>query len=126
KAFSIATAVVVATGMAGIVGVKTYLGVRDTQEFAMLMRQIVLTKMPILASRIHRPTEPDILLPTVPFTASTPPSPAGSIEAWSWSAAQERLFQAYEKGGFQGWAEAALQELEAEAEIERRKRGLDR
>ena len=33
---------------------------------------------------------------------------------------------AYDNGGFQGWAEAALQELEAEAEIERRKRGLDR
>ena len=49
-----------------------------------------------------------------------------SIEAWSWSAAQARLSQAYDNGGFQGWAEAALQELEAEAEIERRKRGLDR
>ena len=116
------------------------------QEFAMLMRQTVLTKMPILASRIHRPTESDIPLPTAPFTTSTSPSSAGSlstslaspistesipsenvsIEAWSWSAAQARLSQAYDNGGFQGWAEAALQELEAEAEIERRKRGLDR
>ena len=112
----------------------------------MLMRQTVLTKMPILASRIHRPTESDILLPTAPLTTSTSPSSAGSlstslafpistesmpsenvsIEAWSWSAAQARLSQAYDNGGFQGWAEAALQELEAEAEIERRKRGLDR
>ena len=42
KAFSIATAVVVATGMAGIVGVKTYLGVRDVSIFLFYLISLFL------------------------------------------------------------------------------------
>ena len=42
KAFSIATAAVVATGMAGIVGVKTYLGVRDVSIFLFYLISLFL------------------------------------------------------------------------------------
>lgn len=42
---------------------------------------------------------------------------------WTWPDAEERLSTAFETGGFSGWAAAVLQELEAEGEIERKKRG---
>lgn len=54
KAFGIATALVVAGGAASVWSVKTYLGVKDTQEFASAMRTTTLDKLPLLISRIHR------------------------------------------------------------------------
>ena len=154
KAFSIATALVVAGGAASVWGVKTYLGVRDvrhdshncryhrspiprqTQEFASAMRLTLLTKWPLLASRIHRasdsaPLPPPIPLPVMMSSASEPdadlPPPAAAIPeagGWTWSAAQARLTAAYEHGGVARFAETAAGELEAEAELERCKRGL--
>ena len=44
--------------------------------------------------------------------------------SWSWDAAEERLSVAYDRGGVGEWAECALRELEAEEEVERRRRGL--
>jgi hypothetical protein len=38
---------------------------------------------------------------------------------WSWSAAQERLAAAYERGGITQFAEVVVGELEAELELER-------
>jgi hypothetical protein len=43
---------------------------------------------------------------------------------WDWRAAQSRLAAAYERGGVARLAEAAVGEMEAELELERRKRGL--
>ncbi|KAA1477440.1 hypothetical protein DENSPDRAFT_828761 [Dentipellis sp. KUC8613] len=132
KAFSIATGLVVVGGVATVWEVKTYLGVRDTKEFAARMRYTLLTSMPFLASRIHRPPSSEPLPPTSPFSspdtseapsASSATSPEMS-EPWSWSAAQARLSKAYEAGGIAGWMEAAAVEMEMEADIERRKRGV--
>ncbi|KAI9434865.1 hypothetical protein H4582DRAFT_747755 [Lactarius indigo] len=138
KAFSIATALVVAGGAASVWGVKTYLGVRDTQEFASTMRLSLLTKWPLLASRIHRasdsaPLPPPIPLPVTISSASKPdadlpppppPTSVPEVDGWTWPAAQARLAEAYEHGGVARFAETAAGELEAEAELERRKRGL--
>lgn len=58
--------------------------------------------------------------------AGPPPPPVAIPEAdgWTWPDAQARLAAAYEHGGFARLAETAAGELEAEAEHERRKRGL--
>ena len=60
-----------------------------------------------------------------PDTDRPPPAAAiPDVDGWSWQAAQARLTAAYEHGGFARFAETAVGELEAEAELERRKRGL--
>ncbi|KAI0047731.1 hypothetical protein FA95DRAFT_1518689 [Auriscalpium vulgare] len=136
KAFSIATAAVTFGGATLILGVKAYLGVKDTQEFASVMRQILLSKMPGLSARIHRPTTSEPA-PPFPITSSHAPSPppshspdaqatraAGESATWTWSEAQQRLSEAFEGGGLSRWAEVAAGELEAEAQVERAKRGL--
>jgi len=139
KAFSIATAVVVAGGAASVWGVKTYLGVKDTQEFASVMRLTLRNTWPFLVSRIHRTSDSTRLsspvsLPVTASTGSEPEPPDGSslvpvnaesdVKGWNWPEAQARLATAYEHGGVPQFAEAAASELEAELELERRKRSL--
>jgi len=137
KAFSIATAVVVAGGAASVWGVKTYLGVKDTQEFASAMRLTLRNKWPFLISRIHRTSDstqlsPPVSLPVTASTGSELEPPDGSslmtaepdVKGWDWPEAQARLAAAYERGGVSQFAEAAIGELEAELELERRKRSL--
>ncbi|EMD34597.1 hypothetical protein CERSUDRAFT_54591, partial [Gelatoporia subvermispora B] len=116
KAFGVATLLVSAGAGTIVWGVRTALGVNTTQEFAERMRFFMAAKMSILSSRIHR--RPEVA-----------DGPTGVEEAhddaleWSWPDAQQRLSDAWEKGGFSGWAEAAMRELEAEAHAERAKRG---
>lgn len=105
------------------------------------MRQLVVMRMPALASRIHRPPDadppplppliagPQITFHTQPNVDSEPTVDAGSEygvggEPWTWSGAEKRLAAAFEKGGFYTWAECAARELEAEGRAERAKRGL--
>ena len=86
------------------------------------MRHVLLTRMPILSARIHRPPETedgDSLLPSDPPLLSV----ADAVEEWTWPAAEQRLREAFDKDGFYGWAAAVMQELEAEGRIERAKRG---
>jgi hypothetical protein len=45
-------------------------------------------------------------------------------EDWNWPAAQARLVAAYERGGIAQFAEVAVRELEAESELEGRKRRI--
>ncbi|KAI0058519.1 hypothetical protein BV25DRAFT_1840911 [Artomyces pyxidatus] len=131
-AFGIATALVTAGGAAGVWGVKRYLGVKDIEEFASVMRQTLLSKMPVLASRIHRATQSDPLPPftLTPSPVSSSPSPHTPTslppypESWNWAEARRRLTEAFEQGGVSRWAEVAAGELEAEAEAERRARGI--
>ena len=85
------------------------------------MRLTLLTKWPLLASRIHRASDSAPL----PEVDPDPPAPIPSADGWSWNDAQARLAAAYEHGGVTRFAEVAVGELEAEAEVERRKRGLD-
>jgi hypothetical protein len=108
----------------------------QTQEFASAMRLTLRTKWPLLTSRIHR-TSDSAPLPTpvsLPLTISSPASPpldvpppataAPDVDEWNWPAAKARLAAAYERGGVAQFAEVAIGELEAEAELERRDRGL--
>ena len=50
----------------------------------------------------------------------------GVDPTWKWEDAEERLRVAYDQGGFSGWAEAALKELEAERKLEHEKLLLKR
>jgi hypothetical protein len=117
----------------------------QTQEFASAMRLTILSKWPLLTSRIHRssgdsPTPPS-LWPPAPAPSATsriasespdsPPPTGGPVpegiadeSRWSWPAAESRLAEAYERGGITQFAEAAVGELEAELELERHRRGL--
>lgn len=146
KAFGYATLIVTAGAVGSVWGVKTYMGVKDvryqlcscspsphpfnqTQEFADRMRVLVREKMPVLSSRIHRPPAEEDHTATIwndPTTAKTPHIVAsegtGQTE-WAWSDAEKRLTAAFERDGFSGWAQAAMQELEAEGRAERQKRG---
>jgi hypothetical protein len=108
------------------------------------MRLSLLTKWPLLNSRIYRPSDDSTLLPpplsaSSSFSVTTAPAaseaPADDptrktaavpddVDGWNWPAAQARLAAAYERGGVTQFAEAAVGELEAEWELERRKRGL--
>ncbi|KAF8555629.1 hypothetical protein OG21DRAFT_1483767 [Imleria badia] len=109
KAFAIATAIVVSTASASVAGVMAYLDVRNTTEFAARMRTCVAQSMPILTAKIYRrPTSED-----------DPPGQHDSSTTFDYDAAQQRLADAFDKGGFDPWAEAAARELEAESEIER-------
>ncbi|KAH9958363.1 hypothetical protein BGW80DRAFT_1375923, partial [Lactifluus volemus] len=74
KAFSIATAIVFACGAASVWSVKTYLGVKDC-EFASAMRLTLLTKWPLLTSKIHRASDSAPLPPSVSLTTTTPTAP---------------------------------------------------
>jgi hypothetical protein len=101
------------------------------------MRLSLLTKWPLLTSRIHRasdsaPLPPPVSLPvTIPTASPLPDVPPPTtttavpdVDGWNWPAAQARLAAAYERGGVAQFKEAAVGELEAEVELERRKRGL--
>ncbi|EKM56315.1 uncharacterized protein PHACADRAFT_91562 [Phanerochaete carnosa HHB-10118-sp] len=129
KAFGYATAIVTAGAAVSVWGVKTFMGVKDTQEFAERMRTLVRTKMPVLSSRIHRPLAEedhtatiwnDPVCVDVPYTVV---NEASEQTEWAWPDAEKRLEVAYERDGFSGWAQAVLEELEAEGRAERRKRG---
>jgi len=113
----------------------------QTQEFASTMRLTIVNKWPLLTSRIHcvsgddtaqkSPPPPWPWPPTLesPDGPSPPTSaaPAAMVDksGWDWPAAQSRLAAAYERGGVAQFAETAVGEMEAELELERRKRGLE-
>ena len=111
----------------------------------------MLDKLPLLTSRIHRPSlsnsssqfapRPDPRAPS-PHSASesldSPGNPriadedsdgrdidTNKSEDWNWQAAQARLVAAYERGGIAQIANVAVRELEAESELERRKRRIE-
>lgn len=83
------------------------------------MRSALLRKLPSLSARIYRLPEatdhPEDGPPLVPIAQ-------GNDVEWNWSAAEDRLRNAFDKDGFSGWAEAAMRELEAEGALERSKR----
>ncbi|KAL7283902.1 hypothetical protein ACG7TL_001174 [Trametes sanguinea] len=129
KAFGIATLLVGVGATTTVWGVRHYMGVETTQEFADRMRKAILRRMPGLSARIHRAPEPedgaDIIMnePLQDAAPSSMPLTPVELEQWTWTAAERRLKEAFEKDGFSGWAAAALRELEAEGHLERTKRG---
>ncbi|KAG1723526.1 uncharacterized protein EDB91DRAFT_1255599 [Suillus paluster] len=121
KAFSIATALVTLGATASIWGVMKALNARDTNEFAERLRHAVLTKLPVLSYRIYRPAEPH---QDGGDDSSLAENSASEPVEWNWKEAEERLREAFDKGGFYSWASAALVEVEAEATVERTRRGI--
>jgi hypothetical protein len=131
KTFSIATVLVAAGSATTLWGIRSILGVQDvrihhfepsppfglrlyyleTKEFGKLMRYTLATKLPGLSSQIRRPLD----LTEVDAASS-------DSGVWSWPAAEARLKEAFEKGGYSGWAQAAFAEMEAEVRAERIKR----
>ena len=114
------------------------------------MRTTILDKFPLLTSRIHRSPLSNSSSQISPHPDSRAPSPHSASESldspgypriadedsdgqdvdtnknedWNWLAAQARLAAAYERGGIAQFADAAVRELEAESELERRKRRI--
>ncbi|KAG2028256.1 hypothetical protein BDR03DRAFT_1030435, partial [Suillus americanus] len=121
KALSIATALVTLGATASIWGVMKALNARDTNEFAERLRHAVLTKLPVLSYRIYRPAEPH---QDDGNDSALTQNPASDAVEWNWKEAEVRLREAFDKGGVHNWASAALVEVEAEATVERAKRGI--
>ncbi|KAN0136231.1 hypothetical protein V8E53_006091 [Lactarius tabidus] len=140
KAFIIATALVAAGG-----ATSTYAILRitaDTEAHARTdpgarVRDAPDASHKVSAPRLaHRSSYSAPLPPPTPLLAMTPPAsgpdagppplPAVMPEAdgWTWPAAQARLAAAYEHRGVTRFAETVAEVLEAEAELERRKRGF--
>ncbi|KAL4068641.1 hypothetical protein V8B97DRAFT_2018318 [Scleroderma yunnanense] len=140
KALAISTAFVAFGASASVFGVMAYLGVNNTSEFAARMRLWVISTLPILSERIHRPSEAKDNEGLAPLFHSSgtsdpsnqppesshlgTPSPHSTIPPFDMAAAQARLAAAYDRGGFYGWGEAAIKELETEAEAERARRAV--
>ncbi|KAF8836049.1 hypothetical protein BDN67DRAFT_974661 [Paxillus ammoniavirescens] len=123
KAFTIATALVVGGAAASITGIMAYLGVSDTTEFAARMRTWVSHTMPVLTAQIHRRLTPsdslsNMSLPSTSYAYVESPA----LTPFDHDAAESRLAEAFEEGGFDAWVEAAAREMEVEAEVERSRR----
>jgi hypothetical protein len=87
-----------------------------TKDFADRMRHSVRTHVPALSSRIHRSLErAEVDHPALDC-------PDSQDMDWGWPAAEARLKKAFDNGGWAGWADAAIKEVEAEAKMERMKR----
>ena len=92
------------------------------------MRLLVRTHMPALSARIHRATTEEDHTLTIANSPhqdvpSVPGIRGGQEGEWRWPEAESRLRSAFDRDGFSGWVDAALQELEAEGQLERTKRG---
>jgi len=111
----IASGLVTVGALAIAFGVKTVMGVKDTQDFAQRMRMTIWKHMPDLTERIRRPPETED--EGVSFV-----SPSEVDPNWNWEDAEKRLQVAYDKGGFPAWMHLALKEMEAEMHVEKSKR----
>ncbi|KAF8546856.1 hypothetical protein OG21DRAFT_1501810 [Imleria badia] len=111
-----------ATASASIAGVMAYLDIRDATEFATRMRTWVSQSMPLLTAEIYRrPTSQDSVL-DVPVLIAAQHRSSTLMTTFDHDAAEQRLADACDRGGFGAWAEAAAWELEAETEVENTRR----
>ncbi|KAI0695022.1 hypothetical protein BC835DRAFT_1273831 [Cytidiella melzeri] len=130
KAFGYATLMVMAGALTAVWGVQAYMGVDNASatlnHFASRMRSSIQTNMPGLMAKLHRPSTdpstPGTLSPTHPGAKAVIEHRTEKVE-WSWPDAEQRLRMAFEQGGFSGWADAVMRELELESEMERQRRG---
>lgn len=79
-----------------------------------------MEKLPMISSRIHR--RPDSEADDGAEQQDPTLLDGGVDTIWTSEDTETRLRIAYDKNGFSGWAEAALNELEAERERERLRR----
>ncbi|OCB89105.1 hypothetical protein A7U60_g3704 [Sanghuangporus baumii] len=139
-ALGIATAAVGVGAVLGVWGVQKALGVKNVHassilynpfhlikflqmdEFAARMRELLLTHMPIISQRIYRSSLDEDLISRNGTQIDTHRDEEGNN--WTWEEAEDRLRDAFDHGGVGDWAECAIRELEAEEEVERRRRGL--
>ena len=74
--------------------------------------------MPLLTAKIYRrPTRRDSA-PGDPVLLAPQHAPSTTF-SFDHDAAQQRLAEAFDKGGLDAWTEAAAREMEAEMEVER-------
>lgn len=92
------------------------------EQFSDRMRSEIQTRAPILSARIYGHSSDSEDAPATHMTSSV--DSQSEDDRWNWSDASKRLSEAYSEGGFSGWLEAATKELEREADIERRRKGL--
>ncbi|KAF9061561.1 hypothetical protein BDP27DRAFT_326681 [Rhodocollybia butyracea] len=115
RALGTATLIVTATAFTGFWAVRTSMDVKNTEElvqsFTRNMRQMILTRMPIVSSRIHRVLEDNEIDDSTVDPAS-----------WNWEDAQQRMKDAYDNEGLTAWTEVAVKELQAEERVERIRR----
>ncbi|KAG8937055.1 hypothetical protein FRC03_004119 [Tulasnella sp. 419] len=102
-AFGIATVMVSASAFGGFMALQYSTGATTLSEFSIYMKRFVHERLPKLEEKLFRPADD--------------PSPHETNVAhssWSWTEAERRLSDAYDKGGFMAWASQAFEELESE------------
>ncbi|KAF7367505.1 hypothetical protein MSAN_00813400 [Mycena sanguinolenta] len=114
KALGTATLIVSSVAFVGIWGLRRYLDVDNVDDFALKMRLVIINKMPLLASRMRNAlgAQPELVSDSR-IDEKPPPE-----QRWNWDEAQERLSNAFDKGGLSAWAEVAAREVEQEAKLE--------
>ncbi|KAF7310380.1 hypothetical protein HMN09_00580000 [Mycena chlorophos] len=118
QAFGAATLMVAALGVGGIWGLVRYLDVDNMQDFSDKMRLEVMSKMPFLAERMRK----SLNLSATDQPAEEASKPPDQTQEWSYDESQDRLSDAFDKGGVSGWASALVREVEEEAKVEMDKR----
>lgn len=100
------------------------LSISQAKEFGERMRVLIMRFIPMLTERLHRPPEAEDGGPVVELAAAPHIniSDTGETVEWTWPDAERRLKLAFEKDGISGWAQAVLEELEAERVAEKSKR----
>ncbi|KAF7306319.1 hypothetical protein MIND_00423100 [Mycena indigotica] len=98
QAFGAATLIVTALGIGGVWGLVRYLEVDNMHDFGHKMRLEVMDRMPFLAARMRN------ALNLSTNESKTEPKP------WSYDESQDRLSDAFDKGGVSAWATAFVQE----------------
>ena len=94
-------------------------------EFAARVRQLLQEHMPSLSGRLYRSSleASDERYSSGDGEASKRHQ-GGHLTEWTWDGAENRLREAFDRGGVGEWAVCAIRELEAEEQAERRRRGL--
>lgn len=80
------------------------------------MHDFITTRMPVLSAQIHRIASPHDEASDDTGNSITPEILVD--RAWTWSEAERRLGEAYERGGIMEWAAVAYSEIEAEGRAE--------
>lgn len=91
------------------------------------MRYLVVAKMPMFSERLHRPLEPadhGLVGASEGLDDSVSLEPTFSVasehEPWTRAASEQRLGEAFDKGGLSGWFSQLMHELEKEGDLERK------
>lgn len=84
---------------------------------------VVSTKMLVLYARVYQAFEPEEAPCSSPGAAA---DASGRASKWTWPEAEDLLWAAFDKGGLEGWAKAAVVETEREAKVANEERAAER